>query len=45
MTNGFLAGFRVGVGLDKPKKKRKKSKGLSKKEREILMKIGDKYGL
>jgi len=45
MTNGFVTGFRAGLGIRDKKKKRKKSSKLSERERKVLAAIGDKYGL
>ena len=45
MTKGFIAGFREGLKIEKPKKKRKKSGKLSERERKVLSALGDKYGL
>jgi len=45
MTNGFISGFRVGVRVRKPRKKRKKSSKLSERERKVLAAIGDQYGI
>ena len=41
MTKGFIAGFREGIKIEKPKKKKKKSG----REKKVLSALGDKYGL
>ena len=45
MTNGFVEGFRSGMGVRKPKKKHRKTSKLSERERKVLLALGDKYGL
>lgn len=44
MTNGFIEGFKSGLGVVRKRKKKKKSK-LSERERKVLAALGDQYGL